>query len=55
MIKDLLGVVSVKNQVVTIDAIGTQAEIAEEIKKGKGDYVLPVKGNHPTLLESISL
>jgi len=53
MIKDLIDVVSVKDQVVTIDAIGTQTEIAEKIVKGKGDYVLAVKGNQGTLHEDI--
>jgi predicted transposase YbfD/YdcC len=56
MIKDLLDVISVKGQVVTIDAIGTQSEIAEKIhKQGKGDYVLAVKGNQPNLHENITL
>ena len=55
MIKDLLDTISVKDQVVTIDAIGTQTEIAEKIKKGKGDYVLAVKGNQPNLDENIGL
>ncbi len=53
MIKDLLDVVSVKSQIVTIDAIGTQKEIAEKIKKGKGDYVLAVKDNQKNLHEDI--
>jgi len=55
MIKDLLNVVSVKNQVVTIDAIGTQTDIAEKIIKGNGDYVLAVKGNQGMLHEDILL
>ena len=55
MIEDLLDTIIVKNQVVTIDAIGTQTEITKKIKKGKGDYVLAVKGNQPSLLDDISL
>jgi predicted transposase YbfD/YdcC len=55
LIKDLLDIVSVKNQIVTIDAIGAQTEIAQKIKEGKGDYVLAVKGNQPTLLDNVSL
>ncbi len=54
-IKDVLDVISVKNQVVTIDAIGTQTEIVEKIKKGKGDYVLAVKGNQSNLHNDIML
>jgi predicted transposase YbfD/YdcC len=34
---------------VTIDAIGTQVEIADKILEYKGDYLLPLKGNQPTL------
>jgi len=34
---------------VTIDAIGTQIEIADKIVGHKADYVLPLKGNQPTL------
>jgi predicted transposase YbfD/YdcC len=55
MIRELLDIVSVKGQVVTIDAIGTQTDIAKKIRDNKGDYVLAVKGNQPTLLENISL
>jgi len=55
MIKDLLDTISVKDQVVTIDAIGTQTEIAKKIRDGRGDYVLAVKGNQPGLHENILL
>jgi predicted transposase YbfD/YdcC len=34
---------------VTIDAMGTQVEIADKILKHKADYLLPLKGNQPTL------
>jgi len=55
MIKGLLDVISVKDQIVTIDAIGTQTAIAEKIIKKKGDYVLAVKDNQGTLHEEIRL
>jgi predicted transposase YbfD/YdcC len=35
--------------VVTIDAMGCQAEIADKIVAHKADYVLALKGNQPTL------
>ena len=35
----------------TIDAIGTQTEIAEQIREQKGHYLLSVKGNQKELLE----
>jgi predicted transposase YbfD/YdcC len=34
---------------VTIDAMGTQVEIADKILAHKADYLLPLKGNQPTL------
>jgi len=55
MIKDLLGTISVKDQVVTIDAIGCQTEIAQLVIKGKGDYVLGLKANQATLHEDVLL
>ena len=36
----------------TIDAAGTQVEIARQIRAQGGDYLLPVKGNQPGLLEA---
>ena len=39
----------------TIDAMGTQKEIAKKICEAKADYVLAVKENQPGLLEDISL
>jgi predicted transposase YbfD/YdcC len=53
MIKELLGIVNVKGQIVTIDAIGTQVEIAGKIKHGKGDNVLAVKENQGNLYKDI--
>jgi predicted transposase YbfD/YdcC len=34
---------------VTIDAMGTQVEIADKIIAHRADYLLPLKGNQPTL------
>jgi Transposase len=53
LIKELLDAISVKNQIVTIDAIGAQTEIAEKIVKNKGDYVLAVKENQKSLHDEI--
>jgi predicted transposase YbfD/YdcC len=49
MIKSLLDTVSVRGHIVTIDAIGTQKELSGQIRAGKGDYVLAVKGNQGAL------
>ena len=39
--------------IVTLDAMGCQREIAKQIRKGGGDYVLSVKGNQGHLEEEI--
>ena len=51
----LLKMLELTGCIVTIDAMGTQKEIAKEIRKAKGDYVLVVKENQPRLYENISL
>lgn len=50
----LLGLVDLKGQTVTIDAIGCQRELAKEIINGDGDYVLRVKGNQPNLVNEMT-
>jgi predicted transposase YbfD/YdcC len=49
----LLKMLDFKGTVITSDAMNTQKNIAEQIIKGGGDYVLAVKGNHPTLENSL--
>lgn len=51
----LLRMIDIRKGIVTIDAMGTQTDIVDEIIKGKGDYCLAVKGNQTTLLEDITL
>ena len=54
-IPELLDILCIKGCIVTIDAMGTQKDIAEKIiEKGAG-YILQVKGNQPVLMEDISL
>ena len=50
----LLNMLDLKGTVVTSDALNTQKNIAAQIVKGGGDYVLAVKGNHPTLEASLT-
>ncbi len=38
---------------VTIDAMGTQVEIADKILAHKADYLLPLKGNQPTIEKEV--
>ena len=49
----LLDKISVKECIVTIDAIGTQKEIIKKIRKKKGYFCLQVKGNQRALKEDI--
>lgn len=39
--------------VITIDATGTQKEIASQIREMKANYVLALKGNHPNLMNEV--
>lgn len=52
-IPKLLDMFWVKGNIITIDAMGTQTEIAHKIIEKGGDYVLALKENHPTLLDDI--
>jgi hypothetical protein len=51
---ELLGVLPIRGQVVTGDAMFTHRDVCEQIVDGGGDYVLPVKENQPTLLKDIA-
>jgi predicted transposase YbfD/YdcC len=53
-IPKLLELMDLKGAVVSIDAMGTQRDIAATIIAGGGDYVLPVKENQPALHEKVS-
>lgn len=48
-IPKLLDIIDVENTVVTIDAMGTQKDIAEKIVNKGGDYILALKGNQSKL------
>lgn len=54
-IPELLEVLRLKGCIVTIDAMGTQTEIAERIIQQEANYVLPVKENQAHLLEDVEL
>jgi predicted transposase YbfD/YdcC len=49
----LLKLLNLKGAVVTLDAMGTQTEIAAQIKQGEGDYVLALKGNQGKLSQQV--
>ena len=52
-IPELLSTLALEGCTVTIDAMGTQANIAQAILDRGADYVLAVKDNQPKLAESI--
>ncbi len=52
-IPKLLELLDLGGATVTIDAMGCQAEIAGQIVRNGGDYVLAVKDNQPTLHEAL--
>lgn len=52
-IPELLATLALTGCIVTIDAMGTQPNIAQAIRDRGADYVLSVKDNQPKLAESI--
>ena len=53
-IPELLDLIDIEGDIVTIDAMGCQTDITEKIREKGADYVLAVKDNHPTLHEDVS-
>ncbi len=49
----LLELLDITGAIITIDAIGTQTDIAKKIIDRKADYVLALKANHPTLYNQV--
>ena len=54
-IPELLEALHIKGQIVTIDAMGCQKEIAKKIIAKKADYILALKGNQGQLHKDIVL
>src|SRR5205814_2034868 len=52
-IPELLRLVDIKGSIITIDAMGTQKAIAEQIVESKADYVLALKGNQGKLHDAV--
>src|SRR3954471_14474665 len=52
-IPELLKKLDIRGGVVTIDAMGAQKAIAEEVIRGGADYVLALKGNHESLHRAV--
>jgi len=54
-IPELIDQLNVKGHIITIDAMGTQTEIAKKIRKAGADYVLALKGNQGALSDDVKL
>lgn len=52
-IPELLASLALQGCIVTIDAMGTQPNIAQAIRDRGGDYLLSLKDNQPTLADSV--
>jgi len=52
-IPELLQLVDIQGTIITIDAMGTQTAIAEQIIEANADYVLALKGNQGTLHQAV--
>jgi predicted transposase YbfD/YdcC len=52
-IPELLRLVDIRGAIITIDAMGTQKAIAEQIIDGGADYVLALKGNQETMHQAV--
>jgi len=52
-IPELLKLLDLRGQTVTIDAMGCQKEIAAQIRGQKGHYILALKGNQGTLADDM--
>src|SRR5262249_44615504 len=52
-IPELLRLVDIRGTIITIDAMGTQKAIAEQIIDSGADYVLALKGNQETLHQAV--
>jgi predicted transposase YbfD/YdcC len=50
----LLEAIDLQGHVVTGDAMFTQRDLCEKIVEAGGDYIFPVKNNHPKMLEQIA-
>lgn len=54
-IPKMLDWLDVKGHIVTIDAMGCQYKIADQILKKEGDYIFSLKGNQETLARDVQL
>ncbi|MBD2542359.1 ISAs1 family transposase [Planktothricoides sp. FACHB-1370] len=49
----LLALLDIQEAIITIDPMVTQTDIVRLLREKKADYVLTLKGNHPTLYTQV--
>ena len=54
-IPELLELLTIKGAIVTIDAMGCQRKICQQIMDQEADYVIDLKGNQGRLREDVEL
>jgi predicted transposase YbfD/YdcC len=54
-VPELMALLDLSGCVVTLDALGTQVDIAQQIVAAQADYILPVKANQGILHEDIAM
>lgn len=54
-IPKVLKMLDLKNRIITLDAMGAQREICQQIIDAEGDYVIALKGNQGRLYEDVKL
>ena len=52
-IPQLLDILNIQGNIITIDAMGTQKHIAKKIIENEADYILALKGNQSQLLQEV--
>ena len=52
-IPEILKLLDLNGRIITIDAMGCQRDICQQIVDQEGDYLIAVKGNQKTLFEDI--
>ena len=53
--KTILERLNIKDTIITWDALNTQKKNIEAVIKGKADYCVPIKSNHPIFYEELAL
>ena len=52
-IPELLALLDLEDTIITIEAMGTQTKIADQIIRNGGDYILALKGNQGNLHKGV--